>query len=266
MTILFTNIQAISDSTDLDRVRDELDKSYINFSVVDEQIRGFVYLLAIAEENIAEVALGVLARKLMKYEPNKVSNEVLWLLLAAILSRSTITPTSALRISLLGIVSRIEDWTSPIFALLAIALDSFLRNSLEYGGPLIAEQTVDFIATWGESYAKAPRTLEQVAKINSLARSVLEKVDEPILQEEWSEGLDLFLNIARKTKYSDQRIWSSSVELLKKIYPVKTVNYNENLENDYRVYNHILPLITTSLAAIETVFNDQGLSVAVHLL
>jgi len=265
MTKLFTKIQPISDSTDLDGVRDELDKISINFSVVDEQIRNFAFLLAITEENIAEFTLGVLVRGLTKYDQNKINDEVLWLFLASVLSRLSVSSKSSLRVSLLGIASRIKDWASPIFALLVIALDSFLRNSLESGGILIAEQTLDFLATWGENYAKAPRTLEQVAKMNSLARLVLKEVDEPILQEEWSEGLDLFFNHARKTKYSDQRIWSSSSELLKSIYPIKTRNDSENSENNCQVYNHLLRLITSSLAAVGTVFNAQGLSVAVHI-
>ncbi|UOO12267.1 MULTISPECIES: hypothetical protein [unclassified Synechocystis] len=259
----------MSDSTDLDRAIDKLDKISINFGAVDEQIRCFAFLLAIAEENIAEIVLGILVRGIMKYEPNRVNNEVLWLFLAAVLSRSNITPASALRISLLGIVSRIEDWASPIFALLVTALDSFLRNSLEYGDPLIAEQTLDFLATWGENYAQAPRTLEQVAKINSLARLVLQKVDEPILQEEWSEGLDLFLNIAHiacKIKYSDQRIWSSSVELLKDLYPVNILNNNNEYSDKHRqVQKNILKLIDSSLAVIGTIFVRGGLSVVVHI-
>ncbi|WP_238546829.1 MULTISPECIES: hypothetical protein [unclassified Synechocystis] len=255
----------MSDSTNLDRARDELDKISINFGVVDEHIRIFSFLLAIAEESIAEIALGILVRGIMRYEPNKVNNEVLWLLLAAVLSRSNIKPTSALRISLLGIVSRIENWGSPIFALLATALDSFLRNSLEYGDPLIAEQTVDFLATWGENYAQAPRTLEQVAKVNSLARSVLEKVDEPILLEEWSEGLDSFFNIASKTKYSDQRIWSSSIELLKILYPINILNNDEYSDRHRQVQKNILKLIDSSLAAIGTIFVRRGLSVVVHI-
>ena len=198
MNQTLTEIILTSNSTNLDEIRDKLDKICIDFDVVDELIRDFAVLLAIIEENIAEVALGILVRGLITYDQNEINDEVIWLFLASVLSRSNITPTSALRISLLGIVSRVEDWASPIFALLAISLDSFLRNSLESGDPLITEQTVDFLATWGENYAKAPHTLGQVSKINSLARSVLAEVDEPILQEEWSEGLNCFFNIARK--------------------------------------------------------------------
>jgi len=265
MNKTLTEIILTSSSTNLDEIRDKLDKICIDFDVVDELIRDFAVLLVIAEENIAEVALGILVRGLIKYDQNEINGEVLWLFLASVLSRSNITPTSALRISLLGIVSRVEDWASPIFALLAISLDSFLRNSLESGDPLITEQTVDFLATWGENYAKAPHTLGQVSKINSLARSVLAEVDEPILQEEWSEGLNCFFNIARKTKDLDQRIWSSSVELLKRLYSQKKLNNNEYLDKHHQVYTNILKLIDSSLAAIATIFIGNGLSVVVHI-
>jgi hypothetical protein len=266
MTTLFTKIQSISDSTSLDELRDELAQISINFNAINSSnIRDFAFLLAIAEETIAEVALGVLVRKLMKYRREDVNDEVLWLLLAAVLSRSNITSNSALRISLLGIASQIQDWELPIFALLVIALDTFLRNSIEAQDCLISQQTLDFIANWGKNYAKAPRTLVQVTKLHSLGKLVLDQVDEPILKEEWSEGLDLFFNAARKAKYSDQRIWSSSGELLKKFYPIKTLENDKNSDENRQVYNKISHLITSSLAAVGIVFCDEGLSIAVHI-
>jgi hypothetical protein len=144
MTTLLTKTQSISDSTNLDELRDELAQISINFNIVDSNVRDFAFMLAIAEETIAEVALGVLVRRLMKYKQEDINYEVLWLLLAAVLSRSNITSNSALRISLLGIASHIQDWELPIFALLVIALDTFLRNSIETKDCLVSEQTLDF--------------------------------------------------------------------------------------------------------------------------
>lgn len=127
------------DFIDLDRVIDKFDKIFINFGVVDEQIRCFVFLLVIVEENIVEIVLGILVRGIMKYELNRVNNEVFWLFLVVVLFCLNIMFVSVLRISFLGIVFCIEDWVLFIFVLLVIVLDSFLCNSLEYGDFLIVE-------------------------------------------------------------------------------------------------------------------------------
>ncbi|MDB9438420.1 hypothetical protein PN450_16800 [Dolichospermum lemmermannii CS-548] len=46
---------------------------------------------------------------------------------------------------------------------------------------------LDFISTWGENYAKAPRTRKQLREFKSLTQSVLDKVDDLDIQEEWKE-------------------------------------------------------------------------------
>ncbi|MFM6604530.1 MAG: hypothetical protein ACKPH3_10705, partial [Dolichospermum sp.] len=74
------------------------------------------------------------------------------------MSRNNITSNSSSRVSIIILASYVKDWELPIFALLSPAIDSFLKVSLAAGNPLISEQTLDFISTWGENYAKAPRT------------------------------------------------------------------------------------------------------------
>ncbi|MFM6269853.1 MAG: hypothetical protein ACKPFA_25625, partial [Dolichospermum sp.] len=92
----------------------------------------------------------------------KVSNEVIWLFLASVLSRHPIIPGSLSRVSIITLASYVKDWELPIFALLSPAIDSFFKVSLTEKNHLVSEQTLDFISTWGENYAKAPRTRKQL--------------------------------------------------------------------------------------------------------
>jgi hypothetical protein len=84
-----------------------------------------------------------LGRELIKRDSAKVNNDVIWLLLASILSRHTITSDSSSRISIVSLISCVKDWELPIFALLSSALDSFLKVSLLEENSLISEQTLE---------------------------------------------------------------------------------------------------------------------------
>ena len=265
MTTILANVQQFLDSDNTDRAREEVVTILNNLEAVDASIRDFAALLALGSQNAVEIGLGVLGRELLKKDL-EYNIDAIWLLLAAVLSRQSITPDSPSRISILGLTSCVEDWELPIFALLTPALDSFFKVSLSEGSPLVAEQTLDFITTCGESYAKAPRTKKQLQEIKSLTLSVLNKVDDLELKEEWSEGLDIFLQIAREKQYSDQRIWSAAGDLLRKFYNPGILNPDTGSDEYSRVKDNILRLITSSLAALGTILGgDEGLSVAVRI-
>jgi hypothetical protein len=100
-----------------------------------------------------------------------------------------------------------------------------------------------------------------------LIQLVLDKVDDLDIKDEWSEGVETFLRIAGQkqyNQYSDQRIWSDASNLLKKIYSPEILNSDQSA-NYYQVKNNIHRLITSCLAALGTVFSNDGLSVAVRI-
>jgi hypothetical protein len=231
---------------------------------VDVKVRDFAALVALGSQKDLEIGLGVLGRELLKPDIS-INNEVIWLFLAAVLSRSNITPDSPSRISFLGLVSRVEDWELPIFALLTPALDSFFKVSLSSGNVLIAEQTLDFIATWGDNYTKAPHLKKQLKNLKSLTHDVLEKVDDLELQEEWQEELETFFKRAKKTQYADDNIWSAGGNLLKKIYNPQVLDRDPKNGNHARVKEAIQRLITSSLAAIGQILDRNSLSVVVRI-
>jgi len=230
------NVQQLLDSNNIDGAREEVGKVLSNLEVLDTNTQDFIAVIALGSQLALEISLGVFARQIIDKD-KEVNSDIIWLVLAAILSRQDITSNSPSRISILGITSYVDDWKSPIFALLAPALDSFFKVSLSEGNSLIAEQTLDFIATWGETYAKAPRTRKQIKEIYSLAHSILNKVDDLEVKEEWSEGLDIFFQVACKEKYSDERIWSAAYDLLKKVYSPKTSNKDRTLSEFFRLCN-----------------------------
>ncbi|MBD2691510.1 DUF7226 domain-containing protein [Anabaena catenula] len=267
MTTTLTKVQQFLDSGDSDGAREEVAKISVNLKKVDETVRDFATLLALGSQQVVEIGLGMLGRELLKKAPEEVNNNVIWLFLASILSRHNITSDSPLRISIIGLISCIKDWELPIFALLSPSLDSFLKVSLVEENPLISEQTLDFISTWGENYAKAPRTRKQLKEFKSLTQLVLDRVDDLDIQEEWKEGLETFFQIAGKKqdhKYSDQRIWSDASNLLKKIYNPAILN-SDTGASYYKVQDNIWRLITSCLAAMGTILGEDGLSVAVRI-
>jgi hypothetical protein len=266
MTTILAKVQQFLDSDNIDRAREEVAKTVINLRKVDATVRDFAALLALGSQKALEIGLGVLGRVIIK-EDSEVNIDVVWVLLAAVLSRQNITTDSPSRISILGLTNCVKDWELPIFALLTPALDSFLKVSLSEENSLISEQTLDFIAICGENYAKAPRTRKQIKQFKSLIQLVLDKVDDLDIKDEWSEGVETFLRIAGQkqyNQYSDQRIWSDASNLLKKIYSPEILNSDQSA-NYYQVKNNIHRLITSCLAALGTVFSNDGLSVAVRI-
>ncbi|WP_217356968.1 MULTISPECIES: hypothetical protein [unclassified Dolichospermum] len=267
MTTTLTKVQQFLDSGDRDGAREEVAKISVNLKKVDETVRDFATLLALGSQQIVEIGLGVLGRELLKKASEEVNNNVIWLFLASILSRHNITSDSPLRISIIGLISCIKDWELPIFALLSPALDSFLKVSLFEKNSLISEQTLDFISTWGENYAKAPRTRKQLREFKSLTQSVLDKVDDLDIKEEWAEGLEKFLQIGRQkkyNKYSYQCIGSDISNLLKTIYNPAILN-SDTGASYYKVQDNIWRLITSCLASWGTIVYGNGLSIAVRM-
>ncbi len=264
MTTILSKVEQFLDSDDINGARDEVAQISIDLRKIDTSVRDFAALLALGSENVLEISLGVLGRRLLKND-QQINDDVIWLLLAAVLSRQTITSNSPSRISILGLVSCVNNWKLPIFALLTPALDSFLKVSLSEGNPLITEQTLDFISTWGESYAQAPHLSTQLTKLQSFSQLVLDQVDDLDIKEEWAEGLEIFFQTAENIKYSDENIWSAGGKLLKKIYDPKNLNKDIATNNHNQVKDHIFRLITSSLAAIRTILGQNGLSIAVRI-
>ncbi|MEA5575823.1 hypothetical protein [Anabaena sp. UHCC 0451] len=267
MTTTLTKVQQFLDSDDSDGAREEVAKISVNFKKVDATVRDFATLLVLGSQQIVEIGVGVLGRELLKTDIKEVNNDVIWLFIAAILSRHHINSDSPLRISIIGLISCVKNWELPIFAVLSPALDSFLMVSLSEENPLISEQTVDFISTWGENYAKAPRTRKQIKQFQSLIQLVLDKVDDLDIKDEWSEGVETFLKIAGQkqyNQYSDQRIWSDASNLLKKIYSPAVLNADTGA-NYYKVQDNIWRLITSCLASWGTIVYGNGLSIAVRI-
>ena len=267
MTTTLTKVQQFLDSGDSDGAREEVAKISVNLKKIDTTVRDFATLLALGTRQVLEIGLGVLGRELIKTDVEEINNDVIWLFLASILSRHNINADSPLRISITGLISCVKDWELPIFALLSPALDSFLMVSLSEDNPLISEQTVDFISTWGENYAKAPRTRKQIKQFKSLIQLVLDKVDDLDIKDEWTEGVETFLKIAGQkqyNQYSDQRIWSEASNLLKKIYSSAILNSDQGA-NYFPVKDNISRLITSCLAALGTVFSNDSLSIAVRI-
>lgn len=257
MTTILTTVEQYLNSDNIDRAREEVVKILGDLTKFDANVRDFAALLTLGSRKDLEIGLGVLGRELLK--PNiSIENEVIWLFLAAVLSRSNITQDSPSRISFLGLVARVEDWELPIFALLTPALDSFLKMSLSSENILIAEQTLDFLATWGNNYAKAPHLKKQLKNIKSLTDDVLEQVDDLELQEEWQEELEIFFKRAKKTQYADDNIWSAGGNLLKKIYNTQVLDRDLKNGNHARVKDNIQRLITSSFAAIGQILDSNS--------
>jgi hypothetical protein len=267
MITTLTKVQQFLDSGDSDRARGDVAKISVNLTKLDASVRDFATLLALGSQEVLEICLGVLGRELIKRDSAKVNNDVIWLLLASILSRHNITSDSSSRISIVSLISCVKDWELPIFALLSPALDSFLKVSLSEENPLISEQTLDFISTWGENYAKAPRTRKQLKEFKSLTQSVLDKVDDLDIKEEWAEGVEKFLQIGRQkkyNKYSYQCIGSDISNLLKTIYNPAILN-SDTGASYYKVQDNIWRLITSCLASWGTIVYGNGLSIAVRM-
>ena len=267
MITTLTKVQQFLDSGDSDGARGDVAKISVNLTKLDASVRDFATLLALGSQEVLEICLGVLGRELIKRDSAKVNNDVIWLLLASILSRHNITSDSSSRISIVSLISCVKDWELPIFALLSPALDSSLKVSLSEENPLISEQTLDFISTWGENYAKAPRTRKQLREFKSLTQSVLDKVDDLDIKEEWAEGLEKFLQIGRQKKYnrySYQCIGSDISNLLKTIYNPAILN-SDTGASYYKVQDNIWRLITSCLASWGTIVYGNGLSIAVRM-
>ncbi|MFN5240348.1 MAG: hypothetical protein ACK5WC_11020 [Aphanizomenon sp.] len=266
MTTILAKVQQFLDSDNIDRAREEVAKTVINLRKVDATVRDFAALLALGSQKALEIGLGVLGRVIIK-EDSEVNIDVVWVLLAAVLSRQNITTDSPSRISILGLTNCVKDWELPIFALLTPALDSFLKVSLSEENSLISEQTLDFIAICGENYAKAPRTRKQIKQFKSLIQLVLDKVDDLDIKDEWSEGVETFLRIAGQKKYNEysyQCIWSDTSNLLKTIYNPAILN-SDTGASYYKVQDNIWRLITSCLASWGTIFYGNGLSIAVRI-
>lgn len=276
MTAILTKVEQFFDSDDIDGAREEVAKTVVNLRAVDVTVLDYAALLALGSQKALEIGLSSLSRTIFKNE-TQINSDVVWLFLAAVLSRRSITPDSPSRLTILGLINYVEDWELPIFSLMTPALDYFFKVSLSQGSPLIGEQTLDFISNsgweaiyadrekdWRKNYSKAPRTRKQLKELIKLAVSVLKKVEDLSLREEWTEGLKNFSRVALKSKYSDENIWSASSNLLKQIYTPQILNSDTGV-NSSKVEDNIRRLITSSLATLGTIFAGNGLSVAVHI-
>ena len=264
MTLILTQVNKYLDSDDINGAREKITDSFLNLKLIDSSVLNFAVLLTLGSQELLEVSLGVLSRKIINNDM-EINESIIWLFIAAILSRESITPNSPSRVSILGLISCVKNWESPVFALLAPALDAFFKVSLSSSNSLIAEQTLDFLATWGDDYAKAPHSRINLNQLKSLTQSILDQVDELDLRLEWEEGRDNFYEKAYHVKYSDENIWSASRELLKEIYSPQVLSHDTETNVHGIVKSNISRLITSSLATIRTILGGDGLSIAVHI-
>ncbi|WP_233271255.1 hypothetical protein [Microcystis aeruginosa] len=253
---MLRRVQQFLDSGDSDRAREEIDRAFGNLRKLDSHVREFAALLALGSIEASEIGLGVLGRKLLQND-SEINNEVIWLFIASILSRNSIPADSPSRISLLVLTASVNSWELPIFALLAPALDAFFKVSLADGTPLIAEQTLDFLTTWGRIYAKAPHVKTQLKKLQSLSNNLLEQVDDLELKAEWSEGINIFFEEASTTKYSDSNVFYAGEDLIKKIYNTQSLQRDTEDKNLAETKDKLLRLVTSSSATISAALRPE---------
>jgi len=278
MTAIITKVQNLLDSDDFDEARKEVNNFFtsINLTNVNITVLDFADLLALGSKDSLEIGLSTLVQKLLENE-TQININVIWLFISVVLSRHSISLGISSRLSILGLINYVEDWELPAFALLTPALDCFLKVNLLQGSPIVAEQTLDFLSNcgweatytgrgmeWRKNYPKAPRTRKQLKELINLAVSVLNKVDDLELREEWAAGLKNFSRVALQSKYSDENIWSASSNLLKQIYTPQLLKSHSG-SNPSKVEDNISRLITSSLAILGTILGGNGLSVAVHI-
>ncbi|MFN5964841.1 MAG: hypothetical protein ACK46E_06855, partial [Pseudanabaena sp.] len=122
MTLILTQVNKYLDSDDINGAREKITDSFLNLKLIDSSVLNFAVLLTLGSQELLEVSLGVLSRKIINNDM-EINESIIWLFIAAILSRESITPNSPSRVSILGLISCVKNWESPVFALLAPALD-----------------------------------------------------------------------------------------------------------------------------------------------
>ncbi|CCI14988.1 conserved hypothetical protein [Microcystis aeruginosa PCC 9807] len=87
---------------------------------------------------------------------------------------------------------------------------------------------------------------------------LLEQVDDLELKAEWSEGINIFFEEARTTKYYDGNVFSAGQDLIKKIYNTQSLQRDTEDKNLAETKDKLLRLVTSSLATISTVLDSHG--------
>jgi hypothetical protein len=196
MTLLI-ELETLIKAGQEDKVREileegELCKDLINFNT---SVFPVATLLNLGSEMLMCICLGVLAKKIIRWE-HAICELNLWVLASSVFSRpNVISDNSPCRISLLGLLmSENVDWKTKWWEVLVPYVDNFLINSLSKGNPLIQEQTVDFLGMC-KDYSYASRPLKIIEKYKWVTQPILDKVDVIELQQEYREGIEHFLSL-----------------------------------------------------------------------
>lgn len=195
MTLL-NDLEALIKAGQEDEVRKvleegELCKDLINFN---PSVFNTATLLNLGSEELMCICLGVLARKIIRWE-HAICELNLWVLTSSVLSRlNTISDNSPCRVSLLGLLlNEGIDWKTKWWEVLVPYVDNFLIKSLSKGNPLIQEQTVDFL-NMCKYYSYASRPSKTIEKYKRVTQPILDKVDVIELREEYRKGIEHFLS------------------------------------------------------------------------
>lgn len=169
----------------------ELCKDLINFN---PSVFHIATLLNLGSEELMCICLGVLARKIIRWE-HAICELNLWVLVSSVLSRpNVISDNSSCRISLLGLlINEGIDWKTKWWEVLVPYVDNFLIKSLSKGNPLIQEQTVDFLGMCND-FSYTSRPLKTIEKYKRVTQPILDRVDVIELRKEYREGIEHFLS------------------------------------------------------------------------
>ena len=179
-----------------DKIYGEIELLCKDFSTLNPNVLNLVSIINLGSNKLMEMCLGTVVRKLNKEyfnNPELINDKVLWLIISSALSRpNTVPDNSPSRITLVR-VGASADWNTPLFHVLIPYMDKFLIKNLVKGDALIQEQTVDFFDLT-RSYYWASRPSHVIQKYKVVFKPILDKVDDLELQEEWTDGVNEFLN------------------------------------------------------------------------
>lgn len=196
MTLLI-ELEALIKAGQEDEVREVLEEGKLCKDLIyfNPSVFHIATLINLGSEKLMSICLGVLARKIIRWE-HAICELNLWVLASSVFSRpNVISDNSLCRVSLLGLlISKNVDWKSKWWEVLVPYVDNFLINSLSKSNPLIQEQTVDFLGIC-KDYSYASRPLKIIEKYKRATQPILDKIDVIELRKKYREGIEQFLSL-----------------------------------------------------------------------
>jgi hypothetical protein len=90
MILILTQVNKYLDSNDINGAREKIADNFLNLKLIDSSVLNFAVLLTLGSQKLLEVSLGVLSRKIINNDM-EINESIIWLFVAAILSRESIT-------------------------------------------------------------------------------------------------------------------------------------------------------------------------------